>query len=51
MSIYEQLALIYVEKKSKNTNSPEELLSMYREALEKIAQCDKDHNGKPFSLE
>lgn len=51
MSIYDKLALLYVEKNAKSIDSPEKLLSMYREALEKITQCDKEHNGKPFSLE
>ena len=51
MSIYEQLALLYVEKNAKQDDSPEKLLSMYRYALDKIAKCDKEHGGKTFSFE
>ena len=51
MSIYEQLALMYVEKNAQPGDSPEKLLSLYREAYEQIVKSDKKHGGKPFSLE
>lgn len=51
MSNHEHLALLYVEKNAKQGDTPEKLLSLYREAYYKIIQCDKEHNGKPFSLE
>lgn len=50
MSIYEQLALLYVEKNAKEGETPEKLLQMFRVAHEQIAKCDKIHNGKAFSL-
>ena len=51
MSLYEQLALLYVKQNSHPGDSPEKLLSLYREAHDKIAKCDNEHSGKPFSLE
>lgn len=51
MSVYEQLALLYVEKNAKSGDEPEKLLAMYREAHEKITECDKEHHGKTFSFE
>lgn len=51
MSIYEQLALLYVEKNAKQDDAPEKLLAMYREAFDKITKCDKEHGGKTFSFE
>lgn len=51
MNIYEKLALLYVEKNAKPGDSPEKLLSLYREALEKVINCDKEHHGKTFSFE
>lgn len=51
MSIYENLALLYVEKNAKPNDAPEKLLCMYREALDKITECDREHNGKTFSFE
>lgn len=50
MSIYEQLALLYVEKNAKEGETPEKLLQMFREAHDQITKCDKIHNGKAFSL-
>lgn len=50
-SFYERLALLYVEKNAKQDDSPEKLLCLFREAYEKIIQCDKEHKGKAFSLE
>ncbi|UML66456.1 hypothetical protein MIO91_05730 [Agathobacter rectalis] len=51
MSTYEELALLYVKQNSKPGDSPEKLLSMYRNAYEKIAKCDKQHGGRAFSFE
>ena len=51
MNLYKQLALLYVEKNAKSGDSPEKLLSLYREAHDKITKCDKENGGKPFSLE
>ena len=51
MSLYEQLALLFVEKNADPEDSPEKLLAMFRDAQYKIAKCDREHNGKPFSLE
>ena len=51
MSIYEQLALLYVKTNAQPGDSPEKLLWAYREAYDKIAKCDKKNGGKPFSLE
>ena len=51
MSIYEQLAMLYVQTNAQPGDSPEKLLSMYREAYEKITNCDKLHGGKAFSFE
>jgi hypothetical protein len=51
MSFYEHLSLLYVEKNAKQGDTPEKLLSLYREAYEKIVQCDKEHKGKAFPLE
>lgn len=51
MSTYEQLALLFVEKNAKQDDPPEKLLSMYREAYDKITKCDKKNGGKPFSFE
>lgn len=50
MSIYEQLALLYVEKNAKPGTSPEELLSMYLNAYEDINICNEQHKGQPFIL-
>lgn len=49
-SIYERLALAYAEKNIGEMTTPEELLSVYRDALDRIQKCDKEHGGKPFSL-
>ena len=51
MGLYEQLAIIYVEKNTQPNDEPEKLLAMYREAYEKITQCDKQHDGRRFSFE
>ena len=51
MSLYEQLALLYVEKNAKPGDEPEKLLAMYHQAYDKIAKCDKIHGGKSFSFE
>lgn len=51
MSIYEQLSLLYVEKNAKPGDDPEKLLALYREALDKINKCDKEHHGQTFSFE
>lgn len=51
MEIHKELALLYVQKHVLDTSTPEELLMMYRKALEKITECDKQHKGKAFSLE
>lgn len=51
MNIYDQLAIIYVEKNAQPNDEPEKLLAMYREAYDKITQCDKQHDGKCFSFE
>ncbi|MGN0384568.1 MAG: hypothetical protein ACI4EX_01660 [Lachnospiraceae bacterium] len=51
MSIYEQLALLYVEKNAKPGDAPEKLLAEYRDAYDKITKCDKTHDGKTFSFE
>lgn len=51
MSFYEHLSLLYVEKNAKQGDTLEKLLSLYREAYEKIVQCDKEHKGKAFPLE
>lgn len=51
MSIYENLALLYVKKNARPGDCPEILLAMYREAYDKIIECDKEHGGKRFSFE
>lgn len=51
MSVYDQLALLYVEKNAQPGDAPEKLLSMFREALDKITKCDREHNGQVFSFE
>lgn len=51
MSLYEQLALLYVEKNAKEGDTPEKLLQMFRDAHDKITKCDRKHDGKTFSLE
>lgn len=50
MSIYEQLALLYVEKNAQQGDAPEKLLSLYRDAYDKITKCDKANGGKHFLL-
>lgn len=51
MELYKELSMLYVQKHATVTSTPEELLAMYRDALEKITKCDKEHNGKTFSFE
>lgn len=51
MDIYKELALLYVQKHATESSTPEELLAMFRDAQQKIANCDKEHKGKAFSFE
>lgn len=51
MELYQALALLFVKQNSHPGDSPEKLLAMFRDAQEKIINCDREHKGKPFSLE
>ena len=42
--LYQELALIYVDKNADAGTSPEDLLSMYHEALNKICEEEKNYD-------
>ena len=51
MTVYQHLALLYVEKNAKPNEEPEKLFAMYNEAYDKIFECAKDQNESIYSFE
>lgn len=51
MTVMEQLAMIYVEKKATSSSTPEELLSLFRDAYAEIKCSNERDYSKPLPQE